>query len=74
MVNRPEVTGRRVLAAKWDARTTLTIEEAAEILGLSRASAYAAANNGDLPVIRLGRRLIVPRHALEQMLDVSVPA
>jgi excisionase family DNA binding protein len=74
MVNRPEVTGSRVLAAKWDARTTLTIEEAAEILGLSRASAYAAANNGDLPVIRLGRRLIVPRHALEQMLDVGVPA
>jgi excisionase family DNA binding protein len=74
MANRPEVTGRRVLAAKWDARTTLTIEEAAEILGLSRTSAYEAANKGDLPTIRVGRRLIVPRHALEKMLDVGLPA
>ena len=75
MANRPEVIGRRrVLAAKWDARTTLTIEEVAEILGLSRSSAYEAANKGDLPTIRVGRRLIVPRHALERMLDVGAPA
>jgi excisionase family DNA binding protein len=68
-MSRPEVTGRRILAAKWDGRSTLTIEEVGEILGLSRPSAYAAANRGDLPVVRVGRRLIVPRHALEKMLD-----
>jgi excisionase family DNA binding protein len=73
-MSRPEVTGRRILAAKWDGRTTLTIDEVGEILGLSRPSAYAAANRGDLPVIRVGRRFIVPRHALERMLDeVSRP-
>jgi excisionase family DNA binding protein len=60
-----------VLPAKWDERSTLTIEEAGEILGLSRASAYQAANKGFLPVIRLGRRLLVPRCALERLLDVT---
>ena len=80
MVNRPEVTGRRVgpghrvLAEKFDGRSTLTIEEVAEILRISRASAYAAANAGELPVVRIGRRLVIPRGALEAMLDVHASA
>jgi excisionase family DNA binding protein len=49
-------------------RQTLTIEEAARSLGVGRNAAYDAARRGDLPVIRLGRRLIVPRAALEQLL------
>jgi excisionase family DNA binding protein len=60
--------GLRVLDARWDGRSTLSVEEAADVLGLSRASAYAAANAGDIPVIRIGRRLVVPRHALERLL------
>jgi excisionase family DNA binding protein len=64
-----------VLARKWDDRSTFTVEETAEILGLGRWAAYKAANNGDLPVVRIGGRLIVPRHALEQLLlAVSQPA
>jgi hypothetical protein len=60
---------RQVLDSKWDGRSTFTIEEAGvEILGLSRWSAYAAAKNGSLPTIRIGRRCIVPRHALERLL------
>jgi excisionase family DNA binding protein len=49
-------------------RRTYSIEEAAVILGLSRASAYNYAKSGVLPVIRLGKRLIVPAAALERML------
>ncbi|MCK1407113.1 helix-turn-helix domain-containing protein [Bradyrhizobium sp. 76] len=56
--------------AKWDGRSTFSVEEAGcEILGLSKCSAYAAANSGVLPTIRVGRRWIVPRHALERMLS-----
>jgi excisionase family DNA binding protein len=62
-----------ILGPKWEDRPTLTIEEAGEILGLSRWAAYEAANKGLLPTIRIGRRWIVPRHALEKLLDVSVP-
>lgn len=56
------------LPSKWGDRQTFRIEEAAEILGLSRGSAYAAAIAGTLPVISFGRRKVVPRTALEKLL------
>jgi excisionase family DNA binding protein len=62
-----------ILAPKWDNHTTLTIEETAEVLGLSRGAAYDAANKGLLPVVRIGRRLIVPRVALERLLADAIP-
>jgi hypothetical protein len=60
---------RQILAPQWAERTTFSIPEAGEILGLSRASAYAAAKAGSLPIVWIGRRCIVPRHALEHLLD-----
>lgn len=50
-------------------RLTLTVEEAAEILGLSRAFAYEAVRRGEIPSIRIGRRILVPRAALERLLE-----
>jgi excisionase family DNA binding protein len=55
--------------AKRMERLTLTVEQAAQLLGISRGLAYALARCGKLPVVRLGRRLLVPRRALERMLD-----
>ena len=49
-------------------RQTLTVEEAAALLGIGRNSAYQAVASGQLPVIRIGRRLLVPRAALERLL------
>ena len=50
-------------------RLTLTIPEAAELLGVSRGVAYEAARTGELPgVIRLGRRLLVSRVRLMALL------
>ena len=51
-------------------KLTLTVEQAGKLLGISRATAYMLANNGGIPVIRLGeRRIVVPRRALERMLE-----
>ncbi|MBT9166119.1 MAG: putative DNA-binding proteinA [Chloroflexi bacterium] len=47
----------------------LSVPEAGRLLGLSRATAYALANSGELPCLRLGRRLIVPKAALERLLE-----
>jgi excisionase family DNA binding protein len=47
---------------------TMTVEEAAKLLGVSRGLAYHAARTGDLPTIRLGRRLLVPRWRLLELL------
>jgi excisionase family DNA binding protein len=50
-------------------RQTLTVEEAARVLGISRSSAYEAVRRGELPTVKIGRRYVVPRVALERLLD-----
>jgi excisionase family DNA binding protein len=52
-------------------RMTVTVEEAAQLLGIGRQSAYQAARSGELPTIRLGRRLLVPRSQLDAMLGIQ---
>jgi excisionase family DNA binding protein len=47
----------------------LTVAEAGELLGISRAFAYELVARGELPVIRLGRRRLVPRRALLALID-----
>ena len=54
-------------------RLTYTLTEAARRLGISRALAYEAANRGELPVCRIGRRLLVPRAALARLLEDGPP-
>jgi len=61
-----------------DDRLTITVDEAARVLGVSRATAYAAAHSylasggtEGLPVIKLGRRLLVPNAALRQLLGAE---
>ena len=49
---------------------TLTVEEASELLGISLRSGYKAVHAGELPTLRLGRRLLVPTAKLLQMLGV----
>ena len=52
-------------------RLTVTVEEAAEMLGISRAFAYKLVKKDELPIVRLGRRVVVPRRALETMLKLG---
>jgi excisionase family DNA binding protein len=49
-------------------RLTLTVEEAARSLGVSRAHAYELAARGEIPTLRLGRRILVPKEALVRMM------
>jgi excisionase family DNA binding protein len=53
-------------------RRTFTVEEAGRVLGLSRNTAYALAKSGELPTVRLGRRLLVPRQALDALLSKPI--
>ena len=50
-------------------KQVLTIEEAGKVLGLGRGSSYQAAARGDIPTIRIGRRLLVPIKGLELLLE-----
>jgi excisionase family DNA binding protein len=49
-------------------KLTYTVTEAADLLGISRTSAYEAVHRGELTAITLGRRIVIPRTTLEQLL------
>jgi len=52
---------------KRDESLALTVKATAKILGLSRASTYEAVRTGQIPSIRFGKRIVVPRAALNKL-------
>ena len=56
-----------------EGRATITIPEAAELLGVGRSAAYEAARRGQLPTRRVGRKLLVPVPALLDWLTTVSP-
>ncbi len=52
-----------------DKTLTYSVDEAAALLGVSRASAYKAAGCGQIPALRIGKRLVVPRAAFDELLQ-----
>ena len=52
----------------------LTVEQTAKLLGISRGLAFAAVRSGDIPSVRIGRRILVPRERLRQMLGFDPAA
>lgn len=52
-------------------RVTISVPEAARRLGIGRNQGYEAAARGEIPTIRLGKRLLVPVAAFEAMLAVK---
>lgn len=55
--------------------TLLRAEDLCRELGLSRCRAYAMMASGELPVVRIGRSVRVPRVELERWLaERTVPA
>jgi excisionase family DNA binding protein len=52
-------------------RLTMTVEEAGVALGISRSHAYELVRQGELPSLRLGRRVVVPIAALEALVEVA---
>ena len=55
-------------------RPTLDIDEYAALLGVSRSTAYLAARRGEIPIVRVGRRLRVPTAAVRRLLQLDEPA
>jgi len=57
---------------------TYSVEEAAKVLGVGRASAYELVHTGRLPHIQIGRRMLISRAVLREFLglppDENTPA
>jgi len=54
-------------------KLTFTVTEAARALGISRGLAYEMVKTGEIPSVRFGKRLVVPRRALEKLLEQPKP-
>jgi hypothetical protein len=63
-----QMSRNTAVGPKWRERAAVTVEGAGEILGIGRSAAYSAAKAGQIPTIRVGRRLIVPTARLRAML------
>ena len=62
----------QLIPEKWAGRTAFTVDEAVELLDVSRPTAYARANDGSWPVFRPSPRVIrVPRWFIEKQLAAA---
>lgn len=63
--------GEKPMAESEITRRTYTVEEAAEILGISRTTAYECIKSGEIPSLRFRRRIVIPAHAIEAMMSAA---
>lgn len=59
------------LKTDTDFPPTVSVEEAGQLLGLSRSAAYRAVNRGELPAIELSGRLHVPTARLLELVGLT---
>lgn len=52
-------------------RQTYNLEEVAKLLGIGRNQAYEGARRGDFPTIRIGKRIVAPRAAIDKLLGIG---
>jgi len=52
-------------------KTVMTVDEAAEELRLSRNATYEAVARKEIPSIRIGRRILIPRAEFRKMLEAG---
>ncbi len=50
-------------------RETYTVTEVAKILGIGRNTAYEVCRNGEIPTIRVGGRILIPRAVIDDLLE-----
>ena len=64
----PRLPGDPTMSVAEDARLAYTVEEVRQLLGLGRQAVYRAVNSGEIPSVRIGKRILVPKAALEALL------
>ncbi len=52
-------------------RLTYTVPEVAELLGISRSSAYECVRRGEIPALTLGRRVVIAKAAIDVLLGTA---
>ena len=55
-------------------KLTVTVEEMAEIVGVSRPTAYELIHKEGFPTVRIGRRIVIPLDSLKRWLEEQAGA
>jgi excisionase family DNA binding protein len=63
------LTGTTMVKMETDSPLVVSVQKAANLLGISRNATYEAVRIGEIPSIKIGRRVIIPRAALMKMLS-----
>ena len=50
----------------------LTVSEVADLVGISRSLAYQLVARGEIPFLRFGRRIVIPREAVDSLLASTI--
>jgi excisionase family DNA binding protein len=50
---------------------TVSVDEVAQVLGISRNHAFRCVGRGEIPSVRIGRRVLVPAAFLDRLLSVD---
>jgi excisionase family DNA binding protein len=66
------ITVHESFSSDRQGRLAVSVDEASELLGISKWLGYEMVAQGKLPALRLGRRLVIPLSALERLLDSAV--
>lgn len=53
---------------------TISVTQAANLLSISRGSAYLGVRTGQIPCLKIGSRLLIPTARLLQLLEGGPPA
>jgi excisionase family DNA binding protein len=64
----PPAEDRSTPGTRSDLPATISVEEAGKWLGIGRNTAYSCVRRGEIPSLRLGRRLVVPTAKLLELL------
>jgi excisionase family DNA binding protein len=50
---------------------TMTVEALAELLGSGRTATYDAVRRGEIPSIKVGRKIVIPTAAVRRLLELD---
>jgi excisionase family DNA binding protein len=67
--SKSHITVNESFGREQNSRLAVTVDEACELLGISKWLGYEMVAQGRLPALRLGRRLVIPLSALQRLLD-----
>ena len=54
-------------------KLTWNVNEVSRLLGLSRSATYQGILTGEIPSVKIGKRILIPRLSLEKMLESAKP-